>query len=80
MNDTISGIIRAVLAALGGILVTKGYLDDATLQTLIGALLPLIAVVWSIIAKQNATTATNNVVALAAKTGNPDPKQAQPTK
>lgn len=48
MVDTIWGVIRAVLAALGGLLVGKGYLDESTLTSLIGALGVLFTAGWSI--------------------------------
>lgn len=68
-STVIGGIIRTVLAAAGGVLVTKGYVDDATLQALIGALITLGTGVWSIIAKKNAQAATTAAVTTAAATG-----------
>lgn len=64
-SSVIGGIIRTVLAAAGGILVNKGYVDDATLQALIGAVITLGAGVWSVIAKKKASAA----VTTAANTG-----------
>ena len=55
-SSLIGGIIRTVLAAAGGILVTKGYVDDATLQGLIGALITLGTGVWSVVQKKSAAS------------------------
>jgi len=40
--------IRSILAAIGGVLVAKGYTDDQTLQTVIGAVMTIIPIVWGI--------------------------------
>jgi hypothetical protein len=47
-SDQILGIVRHVLTAAGGILVSKGYVDDANLQLTVGALATIIGVVWSV--------------------------------
>jgi hypothetical protein len=47
----IGGIIRAILAALGGYLVSKMKIDPETVQALIGACTTIIVAVWSIAAK-----------------------------
>lgn len=54
--DQITGIFRAILAAGGGYLVGKGYLDDATLNTIIGAVLTLGTAVWSVINNRSGKT------------------------
>lgn len=46
--DQITGILRAVLTALGGYLVGKGIVDQATATQVIGALVTLGGAVWSI--------------------------------
>ena len=47
-NDQITGIIRAILAAVGGLMVQRGYVDQQTLTTIIGAIMTLAAAGWSI--------------------------------
>ena len=47
-NDQITGIIRAILAAGGGLLVQRGYVDNQTMTTIIGALITLGAAAWSV--------------------------------
>ena len=50
----IAGIVRALAAALGGFLVGQGYLDDSTMQQLVGAVTTIGVAVWSVVAKRNA--------------------------
>ena len=50
--EMIGGIVRAILASIGGSLVAAGYLDQATLQAGIGAIVTLITIGWSIWAKK----------------------------
>jgi hypothetical protein len=52
--DIIWGVARAILAALGGVLVTKGYAEAGMVETIIGAIGVLSAAGWSIIAKMMA--------------------------
>jgi len=51
-QDMIMGVIRALLAAIGGGLVSKGYVDEATSNTIIGAVITLGTAAWSIAAKK----------------------------
>jgi hypothetical protein len=39
-------IIRSVLMAVGGILVTLGYMDESTVSTVIGAILSVLTAIW----------------------------------
>lgn len=50
--EEIWGIVRAILAAGGGYLVAKGYLDNATLMTILGALGTIFVAVWSVWVKR----------------------------
>ena len=52
MNEQLSGIVRHVLTAAGGALVAKGYADEATVQALVGGLIALIGVIWSVVSKK----------------------------
>lgn len=54
MQSAINGIVRHVLTALGGGIVASGYLDEALLQTAIGALITLGGVAWSVWEKARA--------------------------
>lgn len=45
------GIIRALLAAAGGLLVNKGWADEGTVESVTGAILVVISGVWSMVNK-----------------------------
>jgi len=49
------GVARTVLAAGGGVLVGKGYIDSETAIALAGAVATIIAAVWSVKSKRKAT-------------------------
>lgn len=54
MTQEINGVLRAVLAAAGGSLISKGYIDAGTLDIAAGALATLLAVAWSVYEKRKA--------------------------
>lgn len=56
-SDEIGGIARAILAAIGGVLVTKGYIDNATMLAIVGALVTILTAGWSIYQKKTAKAA-----------------------
>ena len=47
----ILGIIRHILTFGGGLLVTKGLLNDAMAAEIIGGLVTLVGVIWSYVSK-----------------------------
>lgn len=49
--EMILGVIRALLAAGGGWLINKGYADAGQVESLVGALLVIVAGIWSIVQK-----------------------------
>jgi hypothetical protein len=51
-NDMWLGVIRHVLTVLGGFFVAKGYVDDDTLNTAVGAATTLAGVAWSVLDKK----------------------------
>lgn len=51
-GEQVWGIVRTILAAAGGWVVAKGYVDDATVQTVLGGLGTVFVAVWSVIAKR----------------------------
>jgi hypothetical protein len=53
--DQIWGVVRTILAAFSGIAVSKGYIDEATLTSLIGAAGVIFVAVWSVISKRFST-------------------------
>lgn len=46
------GVARAVLAALGGFVVAKGWIDSETAVSLAGALATVATAVWSVRSKR----------------------------
>jgi hypothetical protein len=52
-KDTIlNGVVRHILTAAGGALVTKGVIGETELEMAVGALITIVGVVWSAIAKK----------------------------
>jgi hypothetical protein len=50
-KEKVLGIIRHSLTFVGGLLVTKGFIDETMLTETIGAIITLTGVIWSIVAK-----------------------------
>lgn len=53
-GDMLSGLIRHALTVLGGVFITKGYLDATMLEALAGAVATIAGVGWSIFVKRAA--------------------------
>ena len=53
-KEQILGIVRHGLTFVGGILITKGLLDEATSTEIIGAVVALVGTIWSVISKKTA--------------------------
>ena len=53
-GEQFAGVIRAIIAALGGYLVGQGVTDAETVTTIGGAVSTLVAALWSIRAKRKA--------------------------
>ena len=51
-KDVILGVIRHFLTIAGGVLVTKGNLDVTDADTLVGSVIAIVGVVWSIVSKK----------------------------
>ena len=50
-REMVLGIIRHTLTFVGGIFITRGLIDESTLQTLVGSSITLIGAIWSVIDK-----------------------------
>lgn len=50
-KEIVLGIVRHTLTFVGGILVMKGVVDEATLTEIIGGVMTLVGGVWSVISK-----------------------------
>jgi len=52
-QDTVlNGVVRHLLTAGGGALVTKGVVSDGQLELVIGAIITIAGVIWSALAKK----------------------------
>lgn len=53
-KEQLMGIVRHTLTFVGGILITKGLIDETILTEIIGGVTALSGAIWSIIAKNKA--------------------------
>jgi hypothetical protein len=51
-KEQIMGIVRHSLTFLGGIVIAKGYADDAMVTEIVGVAVTLSGAIWSILAKK----------------------------
>jgi hypothetical protein len=50
-KEQVLGIVRHTLTFVGGIVVMKGLVDEATVTEIVGGIVTLTGTIWSIIAK-----------------------------
>lgn len=50
-KEQLLGILRHTLTFIGGILIAKGLIDEATATEIIGGVITLTGTIWSVIAK-----------------------------
>lgn len=55
-SDQVTGIIRTILAALGGAFVAKGVISQDLLTSISGLVAPVVALVWSLINNKTGKT------------------------
>jgi hypothetical protein len=51
-KEKILGVVRHTLTFVGGILVMKGLVDEATVTEIIGGVMTLAGTIWSVIEKK----------------------------
>ena len=51
-KEQVLGIIRHALTFVGGILVTRGLIEEAMVQEIIGGVASLVGLVWSVVSKK----------------------------
>jgi len=51
-KEQLLGILRHVLTFVGGIVVTKGLVDESLYTELVGGVMTLVGAVWSIVSKK----------------------------
>jgi len=52
-KEQVLGIVRHTLTFVGGIIVMKGLVDEATVTEIIGGVMTLTGTIWSVIDKNN---------------------------
>jgi hypothetical protein len=52
-KEQVLGIVRHALTFVGGIVVMKGLIDEATVTEIIGGVMTLTGTIWSVIDKNN---------------------------
>lgn len=50
--EQVGGIVRAILAAVGGYFVGRGLIDESTVATIAGAAATIITAAWSVWSKK----------------------------
>jgi hypothetical protein len=50
-KEQLLGILRHTLTFVGGILITKGIIDEATVTEIIGGIITLTGTIWSVLEK-----------------------------
>lgn len=61
----IGGVIRTLLAFLGGIVVSKGWIDNTTMLEIVGVLVPLGVAAWSVLRRRQANKAEAEKIMVA---------------
>lgn len=51
-KEQVLGIVRHLLTFVGGIVITKGLLDEALYTELVGGVMTLVGTIWSIVSKK----------------------------
>ncbi len=51
-KEKVLGLIRHTLTFVGGLLVAKGAIDEATATEVVGAVVTLIGGIWSVLVKK----------------------------
>jgi hypothetical protein len=55
-KEQVLGIVRHILTFAGGIVVSKGLLDEATMTAVVGAVITIGGALWSILAPEKVAT------------------------
>ena len=53
-KEQVLGIVRHTLTFVGGVLVTKGLIDDTMATEIIGGVITLVGAIWSVVEKTKA--------------------------
>jgi hypothetical protein len=55
-KEQVLGVVRHILTFGGGIVVSRGMLDEATMTAVVGAVITIGGALWSILAPEKAAT------------------------
>ena len=55
-KEQVLGVVRHILTFAGGIVVSRGLLDEATMTAVVGAVITIGGALWSILAPEKAAT------------------------
>ena len=58
LKDSLLGIVRHAMTIAGGYLAGAGHLSPTEVETLIGAVVAIAGIIWSILQKRQKETAT----------------------
>lgn len=72
-----SGVLRHGVTALAGILVARGYIGDDQTAQLVGAVMALVSIGWSVFSKHQAETRVETAQVSALMTPVPSPQKLQ---
>ena len=50
--DQLQGILRHLFTFGAGILITKGYIDEESVQQISGLIISLVGIIWSVASKK----------------------------
>lgn len=53
-GDVVAGFVRHILTFGGGLMVTKGMIDEATMTAIVGGIVTIVGAAWSWWAKKKA--------------------------
>lgn len=53
-KEQVLGVVRHALTFIGGILITKGLIGESASEEIIGGVISLVGMVWSVIDKKKA--------------------------
>lgn len=68
-KQAVLAAVRTIFLAIGGGFVTKGWIDDATNQQIIGAVMVIIPAVWAIWDKRQVEQKTKDREVIAVNAG-----------
>jgi len=60
-QEKVLGILRHVLTFVGGVLVTRGLIDESLYTELVGAIMTLVGGIWSVVDKNKLKQVVGNV-------------------